>query len=244
MKKIVGTLIMGTMAMAASADLIGGWETYAAPSVSNQVATATGPINAALTMSFSSQGADWNRNAAAGGSDDLTFGGSGGLALGNSGNVNDGFVSRRISGAFLDFTITNNDVNDLIFDGFHFDVWRLFTGSINRYELDVISGSSITVGNVVTDRTLGGANGGTVPPENANFADIDVNLSNMADRTLAMGESATFRMTISRAGNPGPVYFDNIAFTGHAAIPEPSTLALVGMGCSLLFVRRRTWKLN
>jgi hypothetical protein len=80
-----------------------------------------------------------------------------------------------------------------------------------------------------------------VPPitmtDNA-WHDVDSGFGSMTDLTLAIGESAAFRLEIDITGaTAAGVNIDNIAVT---AIPEPATLGLVSaLGGALLAIRRK-----
>jgi hypothetical protein len=76
---------------------------------------------------------------------------------------------------------------------------------------------------------------------NGNLFQFDYTLSSsLTDTTLAAGESAVFTINFSDTTGSGSSLslIDNVAFQG-TVVPEPSSIALIGLGGLALFFRRR-----
>jgi len=142
---------------------------------------------------------------------------------------------------FLD--ITNNTGNDLDLNNLHFDYSTWSNGPrwlqliYNSGDLDDSNGTLLTEWNNTTGTT-------TTTATTADYFDFDADLASLlTDNTLADGESATFEMFTRDSDGPGggkdPGGFDNVAIDV-TAIPEPSSLVLLGAGLlGLIGLRRR-----
>jgi arylsulfatase A-like enzyme len=110
----------------------------------------------------------------------------------------------------LDLALTNNRSDTITLKSINFDYRRDSASSSNVMQLiytggDLAGVSPNTILATLTD----------LAP--ATWHDVDVALNNLADRTLAPGETATFQLNIGfegvvQAGNP--VFADNLAFIG------------------------------
>lgn len=190
--------------------ILAGWNQFTSPNENLQNPSETKDPNISGSLAFSNLGADWKRGGPNEGSSDQTYGTIVG-APGNEGTNKDA-LRCKIEGEYLDFTITNNNPSSqLSLESFNFDAWRRYEGSIKKWSLSVLSGSDITTG-ALSNGTFVKKNGAL--PSDSDFDDIDVSLTGLADYTLATGESAMLRLTMTATSGSGNTYLDNFAFSG------------------------------
>ena len=238
----------------ASADIvIASYDAFANNPSPNGVALAAtisaNSVAAGFTSNITNDTSDplLRRSQTANGSTDGTFGDgvtlnttlstaatSGRLQFlnGNS-NANTGVVGADDANFFLNVTNGTADAYDfdeLLFDVLVQNVGNTSTTTHNAY--------SVTFENTSTTSTTGVLGSAT-----GLIADNDVNIDLTGSGiSLAAGESGRFVFNFSGGGlgsnSSGSI--DNIALTGQvAAIPEPSSLALLGLGAISLITRRR-----
>jgi hypothetical protein len=157
-------------------------------------------------------------------------------------------INARSTGE-VTLTVTNNTGDDYDLNAFHFDAVAFRFRAADGYELNVLAGSDITVGNVadLPNDTITALGSGAALTASANDGhdDIDIDLTVLSDNTLAPGETAIFQLefTDGEGTNNGGhhLFLDNVAVSGDiaAAIPEPSSLALLGLAGMCGLVRRR-----
>lgn len=201
----------------------GGW--------SSGGATATQSSNGASGSASTTSGQWFPNNDAA--STDGTFGTLAGATTA-TGPASSGIFVRQVGGD-MQFTITAGSTA-LTLEAFHFDAKLRRPSAPDDWSVEVIAGSSITVGPIgsgTLNTTLGGS------PGPADHDDIDIDLTGLPDNQLAAAESATFQVSFSggTAGNNGAqTFFDNVAVSG---VPEPSTFSLLALALGFAATRRR-----
>lgn len=226
------------MPVAASADLLIAWDTYTNPdngSTQNAAFTASG-----FSGSFVTDTNAWGQTTTGGlaGSTFGTLDSSTATGTGEYDNAGGSHLSlNNAAVGFIDITVTNSTADDYVLDTFHFDHGATRPGAADAWTLSVESGA-LTAGTV---NSGGAPNGGGAT---AAWGEFDESLSGLADNTLEAGQSVVFRLNLARDSTQGPAghhaYLDNIAITGSvAAIPEPSSLAILGLAGLGLFVHRR-----
>lgn len=210
------------------ADLLAGY--------SNGVKTwdTTEPANnvaADITATVFYSGADWGIQQQ--GSNDGDYGSYTGLPSPVYDGIGNAIIrasTANADGAFADFTITNTGVGDYELATFHFDVWRSYNDGA-QFSAEVLAGGGITAGDLGAPTLVPNfavpAGGGD------DYADVDLSLAGLADNILAAGESVTFRI---QRGAGAQLFLDNIGVT---AIPEPSTLGLMGIASVVCLGVRR-----
>lgn len=230
---VVASLCAFVVPKAAQADVLVGWETWAsggeAPSV------VLGDITGS-----SQEFGDWRENNAAA-STDGTFGTLAG-ASSTTGPASSGTylgqtpVNGQSIGSY-NFTITAG-AEGLILESFHFDARRKRSNSATTWTVSSVAGDiELTT---IQSGSLGSALGGVGPTDHLDF---DIDLTGLTDNVLAAGQTATFKINFTGGGsannNDQHTYLDNVAIAGTVVpIPEPTSLALLGLG-SLLIARRR-----
>lgn len=119
--------------------------------------------------------------------------------------------------AEITLTLTNNGPTDWNLDGVHFDVLAFRPNAPRSYELVVVSGD-MTTGSVF-ESSAEEINhvAGTLPGTHDTHDQIDLYFTELADRTLEVGESATIRITFG--GGAGSalghhLFLDNLAVSG------------------------------
>jgi hypothetical protein len=247
MKKFILLALFAALAMpqGAQADLVAGWDTWVAVSTNTYDATktnsASGQVVGTITNGVGSLGGFSNATFAYGASTDGTWGSLSTAPTPSivAADATDAVGLNATANGTFDFTITANAGSTIDFTSLNFDAWRRFANSANAWELSVLSGS-ITNGSI----TSGAVTQGNVTLADTDPHNFDIDLTGLADRTLAVGESAVFRLTFTggnAGGNGGNnMMMDNVGIFGNVgAVPEPSSLAVLGLAGIGMLVRRR-----
>ncbi len=219
MKKYIMTGLFGACGLSAQADVVvAGWDFG-----SNLNATHTMPSVAASQQigGLQTRANSWNSSDV--GSDDGTFGtgvgldsspldqapgtGTGLLVIGNNADPEIVTVLNR-------FTVLNNTGADLDLTQVQFDYFRDGEGAHSRITVSVESGG-ITVGQVFDSGLIAVDSGATL----SDLPDYMIDLTSLADHTLANGESVTFAVTYFNSDKTGNGLFDNFAVTGIPGTP-------------------------
>ena len=244
-------------ASSSAAIIIAGWDTFDSVSAPSATHTAAG-IAASATASASTgswTNLDSGSDPGRGSSVDTTWGtfdgnGSPASAITDIGPANLTVTNGRPSADFI-LTITNNGAVDLDLAQLHMDIVAFRPNAPRAYTLNILAGSDLTEGTVfasagspMNDNSTDDIThlGGGLGTGHDVHDDLDLDLSGLADHTLAVGESAQIQIAFSNGTGSGGghhLFLDNIAVSGDVAstIPEPSCalLALVSGG---LFLRR------
>ena len=242
------SLAAGSMS-ASAAIVVAGWDSWDSTTAPSSTVTAAG-VTATATASASTGNwaiTDSTGDPGRGSSDDTTWGsfdGNGNLAstVTNVGVANFTVTNGRPS-AEVSFTITNGGTVDLDLATFHMDVVAFRPNAPRAYQLNVLSGD-ITNGTVFTsiDDEITHLGGNLVGHDQHD--EIDLDLSALADNTLAAGESAVIQIAFSSGTGSGGghhLFLDNVAVSGDfAAIPEPSSILLLALSGLGLGFRRRS----
>lgn len=250
MKKLTLLFALAAFAMpqAAQADVVVGWDTW--DSSTAPTSTVSSPGVTAIAAASASTG-NWaagegGGNAGRGSSGDTTWGtfdGAGSPASGSTTVQADNLlVANGRPSAEITFTITNGGATDLELGAFHMDVLRWRPNAANAYELSVLSGD-LTIGSVFASGADALTNhGGASLAARDLHDDIDISFASLADRTLAAGEEAVIQIEFTGGTGSGGghhLFLDNVAFSSATAIPEPSSLAMLGLAGLGMFVRRK-----
>lgn len=122
-----------------------------------------------------------------------------------------------VTDAEITFTITNSGAADWELSGFHMDVVAFRPNAPRTYELEVLGGD-ISHGVVVASANDAISHlGGTLSGNHDDHDEIDVDLSGLADSTLAPGESAVIQLRFSSGTGSGGghhLFLDNVAISG------------------------------
>ena len=213
--------------------LIAGWDNFddaTAPTVATSLSGVTATV--AIT------GSGWSNNDSSGrgSSKDTTWGTFEGLPAADAGTTAVGANLALINGAAtgdLTFTVTNSGSADIDLNSFHMDAVAFRPNAARTYALNVLSGD-MTVGNVFTSDGPSSDNstnaithlGGGLLTDDADplthdqHDDVEIDMSGLADHTLAVGESAVIQIAFSNGtGNGGGhhLFVDNVAFGGVVA---------------------------
>lgn len=231
--------------MSADAEVLyAGWDTFNSPT-----APAATQVAADTTASLSTSGTSgnwgrWNGGAgnAAGESTDGTFGSlsnaiasasTAGLTGSNSGsNLS---LNRSVQPGSITITLSNTSGVDRTMNGFYFDSVARFGQSAKNWTISYSGAIS------------GTGTGGTLVQKDmmaATAAERDwfVDLSGLTDNVWEAGQDAVFTLafsgpTTTNTGGGHETLVDNIGITA-TEVPEPGSLALLGLG-GLLIARRR-----
>jgi hypothetical protein len=233
---------------------IDDWDSTTAPTVGNVATGFTATATASTSSgawSISDSGGDPGR----GSSVDTTWGtfdgnGTAASAVTNVGTSNFTVTNGRPS-AEVTLVINNTGSDDYDLNNFHLDVVGFRPNAPRTYTLEVLSGD-ITNGVVFASdapQNDNGTNaithlGGALGTGHDVHDDLDISLGGLADNTLAAGESATIQIAFSNGTGAGPghhLFLDNVGVSGLIveAIPEPSSLALLGLSGMAMVIRRR-----
>jgi len=136
-------------------------------------------------------------------------------------------LGNATTGGTITFTVTNNGASDIVLGSFNFDTYAFRPRAARTYELSVLKGGGITAGVVHTSDAqeiphVGGAWDTTA------HIDIDHSLAELADHTLAPGETVEFLLAFSGgagdASGGHDLWVDNVAiFTAAGPPPPPIT---------------------
>jgi hypothetical protein len=209
------------------AALIAGWETWSEVAADTWDATQTSGTTAQGVGTVES-GGTWsnftNGTVANGASDDGTYGS---LVTGADtavGASTDGVTLFNGYDGYIDFTVTDTTGTARDLAGFHFDSGAFRPKAALNWELSVVAGD-LTPGSVAV--------GGPVTVAAAPIVDdYDVDLTVLADSTLDANGSVTFRLSFTGGtdGSAGHhLFLDNVGVSDTSVIPEPSSLALLGL---------------
>ena len=257
MTALAVSLAAGSMS-ATGAIVVAGWDSWDSATAPSSTVTAAG-VTASATASASTGNwtiADSGGDPGRGSSVDTTWGtfdgnGNAASAVTNVGVANMTVTNGRPS-AEVTFTITNGGLVDLDLATFHMDVVAFRPNAPRTYSLNVLAGSDITVGTVfasagapANDNSTNDIThlGGGLGTGHDVHDDLDLDLSGLADNTLGAGETAIIQIAFSNGTGSGGghhLFLDNVAVSGDfAAIPEPSSGLLLGLGGLALALRRR-----
>jgi hypothetical protein len=211
--------------------VVAGWDNFDGAGSPPPTTLAAGVTATAVVT-----GPGWfsNEGAGRGASKDATWGTFAGPAaadvLSTGAGVNLTLVNGAASGD-LTFTVTNGGAVDLDLNSFHMDALAFRPNAARMYALNVLSGD-MTLGNVFTSDAPANDNstnaithlaGGLLtddsdPLTHDQHDDININMSGLADHTLAVGESAVIQIAFTGgtgSGNGHHLFIDNVAFRGN-----------------------------
>jgi hypothetical protein len=257
------------MPLSAKADIviagIDTWDDTAAPTVAVIASDVT--ATAALTTFGSGEGGGNAGRGSSKDTTWGTFSGPAASAVTNTSQSNVSLFNGAVSGD-LTFTIVNNSADSLQLNDVHFDAIAFRPNVARTWSVNVLAGSDIPVGNLFTSglqandnstNAITRFNGGGQGPLLTDDTDPlthdqhdDINLSDFATigaggfGTLATGQQAIIQIAFAEGTGSGGghhLFLDNAAVSGDfipaAAIPEPSSLALLGLAGMCGLVRRR-----
>lgn len=236
MKKLFFIAAAAVMALpqAANADIVAGWDFF------NGGGTTTTAQFQATGISAEVTGHNMTRfSTGRGSSTDGTFGSLAGASASTTGTgAGVSLAAANGDSESVAFSLTNNTGLGLVFETFEFDAIKFRSNGADNFELflgDIATGTSIGTG-VVTTQTNAAAdlNGGSELHE-----ELSIDLSSLA--ALADGASYTFELAFT-GGVPGSggndLNLDNIGISA-SAVPEPSSMAVLGLAGLAIFTRRR-----
>lgn len=181
------------------------------------------------------------------GSDDQTWGSAGTPTVDvnpriSSGIDNGAFYTAVAGDVYLDYYIKNNGTGDIDLATFHFDGWRAYyNAAVNGFSLSTKAGlnTGMTLqDNIVSGQALTVQNAN--PGSTADYEDFNIDLTGLADHTLSPGEDVTFRLMFhGNTGGSVRIYVDNVALSGVATVPEPTSISLVVFSAVGTFALRR-----
>jgi len=219
------------------AGLVAGWETWSASGTHAASQTGTGFTGSAVSTDTSGLG--WGLDLAGKpASTDTTFGGLTSETANASTLTNAGIRLPNTSEGFIDFTVTETNGTAIDLSAFHFDATRFRPNGAGNYSLEVLAGSSITVGAVAGGTGQAPNVGGTLGTQD--WADFDIDLTGLGDSQLDANGTAIFRLTFTSLNTNGAgghdLFLDNVAIS---SIPEPTSLTLFAVGSLGMLFRRR-----
>ena len=112
-------------------------------------------------------------------------------------------------------SITNTSAGDIALETFHFDIWRSYGGAPGNYTLTASGG----IDNPNATGTVA-ARGSAPASGNADFNDVDINLTTLGDHSLGPGESATLTLTIDGTTGGSITAIDNFGLTTSTRSPQ------------------------
>jgi hypothetical protein len=240
MSKILFPAVLAALLVpqAANAAVLVGFENW----ITNNPNAGAGVINAATTTAADFSGdsttgtVGWGRSGS-GANDDGTFGTLAGAETTVA--FNRGLSMNNGVNGFMDFSITNSSADDYELDFFHFDTGTFRPNAAHEWTVSIQSGD-------LTAQSIQSGSADNIAGGTVDWYDYDIDLSGLTGgNVLAAGQTATFRLDL--AGGTGASghhqYVDNIAISGSViAVPEPSSLALLGLCSAGIVARRRRSK--
>ncbi|MDF7824123.1 hypothetical protein P4B35_08875 [Pontiellaceae bacterium B12227] len=124
------------------------------------------------------------------------------------------------SNQYVLVTITNEALDSISLEELRFDWGARFAGSPRYFYLEYEGGdlSGVAPGTTLWSITSF-AESPTLDGSITNFHDTDVDLTGLADNTLSLGQSATFKIRVDEFGDAGRSLIDNIGFFGSGGSP-------------------------
>lgn len=233
-KKKALTLLMGVMAaFSTSADaqvIVAGWDTW--ENGSSPFASVAAPGITASAVA-TSDGAAWHINDGRGASADGDWGSvSSNLppsTLAGQGVTGENLeLPNATEGGTIFFTIANDGETDIVLSSFNFDSYAFRPKAARTYELSVERGSDITSGVIYTSEE-GEITSASGAWSNEAHDDIDHDLTELDDHTLAPGESVDFLLSFSGGAGDGSgghdLWIDNVAVFSSEGANEPAVIA-------------------
>ncbi|MBK1826572.1 PEP-CTERM sorting domain-containing protein [Haloferula rosea] len=221
------------------------WDSATAPTVGVKAGVTA-------TATASATGGNWapGEGGSRGSSKDTTWGtfvGPAAASAVTTGSDESFTLTNGKTDGEITITIINGGTGIVTLENFHFDAVAFRPNAARTYAVNVLAGSDITIGNVITSAddaitSLGGAllTDDLDPNTHNQHDDIDISLTGLADNTLAPGETAIIQLAFSSgtgAGGGHHLFVDNVGISG--TIPEPGSALLGLLGAGIFFLRRR-----